>query len=260
VSVLEAFEARFGTQILEGYGLSETSPTITANQTRHGTRPGTVGHPVWGVEVEIADPTTEDEIVLLGVGERGEVVARGHAVFEGYLDDPEATERAVVDGWFRTGDIGEVDENGFVRITDRKKDVFKTSGGKYVSPALIEARFKSVCPVAGQFVVVGNERNYPAALVTLDPPAIEVWAQENGLGDKEYADIVATQEVHDLVARYVEEVNEGLNRWERVKRFAILDHDLTVDTGDLTPSLKLRRRKVLEKYADVVDGLYAAEH
>jgi len=87
-----------------------------------------------------------------------------------------------------------------------------------------------------------------------------VWAQENGLGDKEYADIVATQEVHDLVARYVEEVNEGLNRWERVKRFAILDHDLTVDTGDLTPSLKLRRRKVLEKYADVVDGLYAAEH
>ncbi|WP_312720717.1 long-chain fatty acid--CoA ligase [Mobilicoccus sp.] len=240
--------ASVGMPIIEGYGLTETSAATCVNRPTPGAHQhGSIGWPLPGTSIRIA--------------EDGEVLVKGPGVMTCYHGQPEATAEAFTpDGYFRTGDIGEVDEFGFVRITDRKKDVFKTSGGKYVSPALIEARFKSVCPVAGQFVVVGNERNYPAALVTLDPPAIEVWAQENGLGDKEYADIVATQEVHDLVARYVEEVNEGLNRWERVKRFAILDHDLTVDTGDLTPSLKLRRRKVLEKYADVVDGLYAAEH
>ncbi|WP_312719487.1 long-chain fatty acid--CoA ligase [Mobilicoccus sp.] len=179
VSVLEAFEARFGTQILEGYGLSETSPTITANQTRHGTRPGTVGHPVWGVEVEIADPTTEDEIVLLGVGERGEVVARGHAVFEGYLDDPEATERAVVDGWFRTGDIGVKDESGFISIVDRKTDLV-IRGGFNIYPREVEevlGRHPAVNMVAVVGVPDEVQGEEVCAVVTVNPGA-EVTAEE----------------------------------------------------------------------------------
>ncbi|MBP2475914.1 long-chain acyl-CoA synthetase [Crossiella equi] len=128
VSVLEAFEARFGTEILEGYGLSETSPTATVNQPVFGVKPGSVGHPIWGVEVEIADPGNDEEIVFLPVGDQGEIVIRGHNVFAGYLDNPEATAAAVIDGWFRTGDIGAKDEEGFISIVDRKKDLIIRSG------------------------------------------------------------------------------------------------------------------------------------
>lgn len=236
-----------GMQIIEGYGLTETSAATCVNRPLPGCHQhGSIGWPLPGTTIRIA--------------EDGEVLVKGPGVMTRYHGQPEATAEAFTsDGFFRTGDIGEIDEHGFVRITDRKKDVFKTSGGKYISPALIEARFKSICPVAGQFVVVGNERNYPAALVTLDPPAIEAWAAENGLGGRSYSEIVGSPQVHDLVERYVDELNEGLNRWERIKRFAILDHDLTIDSGDLTPSLKLRRRRVIEKYSDVVDDLYAAE-
>ncbi|GMA40338.1 long-chain-fatty-acid--CoA ligase [Mobilicoccus caccae] len=153
VAVLEAFEKRFGTTIHEGYGLSETSPTITVNQSRHGTRPGTVGHPVWGVEVEIADPAVEDEVVFMPTGERGEVVARGHAVFAGYLDDPEATRRAVVDGWFRTGDIGIKDSDGFISIVDRKTDLI-IRGGFNIYPREVEETFNRH-PAVDMVAVVG---------------------------------------------------------------------------------------------------------
>ncbi len=128
VAVIDQVRDRFGIEVTEGYGLSETSPTVTVNQAVYGVRPGTVGHPVWGVEVEIADAEIDEEVVLLGEGKRGEVVVRGHCVFEGYLDDPEATAAAIQDGWFRTGDIGEKDRDGFLTIVDRKKDLIIRAG------------------------------------------------------------------------------------------------------------------------------------
>ncbi|WP_226345865.1 long-chain-fatty-acid--CoA ligase [Agilicoccus flavus] len=173
VAVLEAFDARFDTTIHEGYGLSETSPTITVNQDRYGTRAGTVGHPVWGVEVEIADQGIEDEIVLLPTGERGEVVARGHAVFAGYLDDPEATSRAIVDGWFRTGDIGIKDEQGFLRIVDRKTDLI-IRGGFNVYPREVEESLIRH-PAVDMVAVIGlphdEQGEEVCAVVTLKPGA-----------------------------------------------------------------------------------------
>jgi len=239
--------AGIGMPILEGYGLTETAAATCVNRPLPGCHQhGSIGWPL---------PRTQARIA-----EDGELLIKGPGVMTRYHGQPEATDAVFTeDEFFHTGDIGEIDERGFVRITDRKKDVFKTSGGKYVSPAIIEARFKAVCPVAGQFVVVGNERNYAAALVTLDPDSISAWAKENGLGHLGYSELVSSPEVRALVEGYVEELNEGLNRWERIKRFAILDHDLTIESGDLTPSLKLRRRRVIAKYADVVDEMYAAE-
>ncbi len=236
--------ATVGMPIIEGYGLTETSAATCVNRPAAGRhRHGSVGWPLPGTEVRIADD--------------GEVLVKGPGVMARYHGQPEATSEVFTDdGFFRTGDVGEVDDRGFVRITDRKKDVFKTSGGKYISPATIESRFKGICPVVGQFVVVGNERNYAAALVTLDPQALEQWAAEHGHGGRDYADLATSQEARDLVQHYVDELNAGLNQWETIKRFTILDHDLTVDSGDLTPSLKLRRRSVIRKYSDTVDALY----
>ncbi len=162
---------------------------------------------------------------------------------EGYHNNPEATAEAIdADGWLHTGDIGELDERGFLRITDRKKDLFKTSGGKYVAPSAIEATFKGLCPYASQLIVEGAERNFVSALVTLDPDAIQGWAAANGLGGKSYPEIAGSPQAREMVQGYVDQLNAGLNRWETVKRFSILERDLTIEEGELTPSLKLRAR------------------
>jgi long-chain acyl-CoA synthetase len=160
------------------------------------------------------------------------------------------------DGWFHTGDIGEVDESGFLRITDRKKDLFKTSGGKYVAPSVIESMFKGICPYASQLVIEGDGRNFVSALITLDPDAIQGWAEHHDMRDRSYSEIVASPQVREMVQGYVDELNAKLNRWEQVKQFIILDHDLSVEEGDLTPSMKLKRRVVTRKYKDQLDTLY----
>ena len=232
-----------GMLVGEGYGLTESCAATTVNRTS-AYRYGTVGWPLPGTEVRIADD--------------GEVLLRGDGIMDGYHNNPEATSEVLdADGWFRTGDIGELDDRGFLKITDRKKDLFKTSGGKYVAPSMIESQFKGLCPFVSQFVVHGADRNFVSALVTLDPDAIQGWAVANGLGDRTYAEIVTSDKAHEMVQGYVDELNSGLNRWEQVKKFTILDSDLTVDSGELTPSLKLKRKVVSERYKDALDAHYA---
>lgn len=232
-----------GMLIAEGYGMTETSAASFVNRTR-AYRYGTVGWPLPGIEVRIA--------------EDGEVLLRGPGNMEGYHNNPDATAETIdPDGWLHTGDIGELDERGFLRITDRKKDLFKTSGGKYVAPAVIESTFKGLCPYASQLIVHGADRNFVSALITLDPDAIAGWAAQNGMEGASYRDVVTSDACREMVQGYVDQLNAGLNRWETIKKFTILESDLTVEQGELTPSLKLKRKVVAERYKDVLDSHYS---
>lgn len=205
-------------------------------------RAGTVGEPLHGFKVRIADD--------------GEVFVHGPGVMAGYHDNPEATAEALTeDGWLHTGDIGELDEQGRLRITDRKKELFKTSNGKYVAPALMEAEFKGLCPVASNLVVIGEGRPYVSALVALDEDALLAWAGRTGV-DGDYARVATDPRTRTLVQDYIDELNSSLNRWEQVKRFPILPRDLTVENAELTPSLKLRRKPVAANFADQVEANY----
>ena len=231
-----------GIHILEGYGLTETSAGSTVNPGE-GYRIGTVGTPLVGTEVRIADD--------------GEILLRGPGVMRGYHNLPEKTAEVLEsDGWFHTGDIGEVDKDGFVRITDRKKDMFKTSGGKYVAPSAVEGGFKAVCPFVSNILVIGNGRNYCTALISLDEAAIMPWAQSNGLGGKPYAEVCASSRVHDLIEGFVDRLNADLQRWQTIKRFSVLPRDLDIEHGELTPSLKVKRPAVEREYAEVIESMY----
>jgi long-chain acyl-CoA synthetase len=238
--VAEWFHAA-GILILEGYGLTETSAGSFVNHP-DDYKFGTVGPVFPGSEVRIA--------------EDGEVLIKGPGVMDGYHNLPEQTEETLSDGWLHTGDIGELDQDGFLRITDRKKDLFKTSGGKYIAPSTIEAQFKAICPYASQFLVHGSERNFCTALVTLDPDAIADWAERNGLGARPYAEIVADPKTQEMVGNYIDELNLRLNRWETIKKWIVLDHDLSVESGELTPSMKVKRKVVEDNYRDQIDALY----
>jgi long-chain acyl-CoA synthetase len=231
-----------GVLILEGYGLTETSAGTCVNRPDNF-KLGTVGLPLPGSEVKVAAD--------------GELLVRGPGMMDGYHRLDDMTARTLSDGWLRTGDIGTIDDEGFVRITDRKKDLFKTSGGKYVAPQIIEGKFKAVCPYASQFVVHGIDRNFCSAIVTLDPETIDGWAADNGLAGKPYAEIVTSEAAEEMVEDCVDTLNSKLNRWERIKEFIILDHDLTVEAGELTPSMKVKRKVVEERYRDQLDALYA---
>jgi long-chain acyl-CoA synthetase len=238
--IAEWFDAA-GMPILEGYGLTETSAGTTINRPDRY-RPGTVGIPVPGTQIRL--------------GEDGELLIKGPGVMRGYHNSPEQTAQVLSpDGWLHTGDIGVI-EDGFVRITDRKKDLIKTSGGKYVAPQAIEAQFKALCPYAAHLVVHGDGRNYITALVTLDPEAITTWAEQHGLAGKPYRQLVTSQAAVEMVQGHIDRLNARLNRWETIKKFAILPQDLTVEGGELTPSLKLKRKAVETSYADVLDSLY----
>ncbi len=234
-----------GLLILEGYGLTETMAATCVNRpVVGGYSYGSVGWPV---------PTTDVKIA-----EDGEILVKGPGVMRGYRNRPDATAEAFdSDGYFRTGDIGEIDESGFVKITDRKKDLFKTSGGKYIAPSQIESTFKGLCPYVSQILVHGEGRNYATALLTLDPDAITAWGAQNRMAGKSYAEITQSEGARELVQGYIDQLNSHLNRWETVKRFVILDRDLTVDEGELTPSLKLKRKVVAEKYKDDLESLYS---
>jgi long-chain acyl-CoA synthetase len=240
--IAEWFHAA-GILILEGYGLTETSAGAFVNHP-DSYKIGTVGTVFPGSRVRLGDG---DEIQVSGPN-----------VMDGYHNMPDETaETLTEDGWLRTGDKGALDSEGFLTITGRIKELFKTSGGKYIAPPAIEAKFKAVCPYASQFMVFGNERNYCVALVTLDPDAIEGWASENGLGGKPYEEIVADAKTRDMVQGYVDQLNGQLNRWETIKKFELLDHDLSVESGELTPSMKVKRNVVEQNYADAIDKLYA---
>ena len=178
---------------------------------------------------------------------------------DGYHNLPEETAKTLTeDGWLKTGDKGAPTPDGYLRITGRIKVLFKTSGGKYIAPPAIEAKFKAICPYASQFMVFGNERNFVVALITLDPDALPGWAAENGVSG-DYTEIVRSDACKAMVAGYVDELNKNLNRWETIKKWELLDHDLTVESGELTPSMKVKRNVVEDNYKDVISGFYPSE-
>jgi acyl-CoA synthetase (AMP-forming)/AMP-acid ligase II len=177
---------------------------------------------------------------------------QGPAHHEG-LPQPRYRERVVADA----GRLGRIDEDGFLFITGRKKELFKTSGGKYVAPPHIEGTFKGISALTSQILVHGNDRNFCSALITLDPDGVAEWAAAHGMAGKSYAEVVASPEIHDLVAGQIEELNSKLNRWETIKKFAILDHDLTVENGEITPSMKVKRNVVEANNKAILDGFYA---
>jgi len=233
-----------GLLVLEGYGLTETSAVSCVNNPRV-TRFGTVGPPIPGTQVRIADD--------------GEILVKGPGVMRGYHNAAEATAEALKDGWFATGDIGELDEKGYLRITDRKKDLIKTSGGKYIAPQKVEGVLMAVCPYLSQVIVHADGRKYATALITLDPEAIQGWAKEEGLSYSSVAELARSQEVHDLIDGFIAQGNQELERWETIKKFEILATELSVDEGEVTPSMKVRRKAVEKKYADVLNSMYDAD-
>lgn len=231
-----------GIVILEGYGMTENAAGATVNHPDDN-RIGTVGSPFPGTEVRI--------------GDGGEVQLKGPHIMAGYHNLPDATSDAFTeDGWLRTGDKGELDADGYLRITGRIKELFKTSGGKYIAPPAIEAKFKAICPYVSQFMVFGAERNFVVALITLDPDAIAGWAQENGMPGASYTEIVRSEKVRAMIGDYVEELNSHLNRWETIKKWELLDHDLTIESGELTPSLKVKRAVVEKNNSELIDSFY----
>jgi long-chain acyl-CoA synthetase len=231
-----------GLPILEGYGLTENTAAACI------VRPddlvfGSVGQPVPGTQVMIADD--------------GEVLLRGPHVMRGYRNLPDVNaETLLPDGWLATGDIGQFDDKGRLKITDRKKDLVKTSGGKYIAPGQIAAQFKAISALASNLVVHANNRNFASALVSLDPDALTKFASEHGLtGD--YAALSQTPEVRAAIQADIDTLNEGLNRWETIKKFTILDRDLSEEAGELTASLKVKRKVVEDHFADLLDAMYA---
>lgn len=240
--IAEWFHAA-GILILEGYGLTESSAGSFVNHPDEY-KFGSVGTVFPGSQVRL--------------GEGDEVQIKGPGVMDGYHNLPDVTaETLTEDGWLRTGDKGSLDADGFLTITGRIKELFKTSGGKYVAPPAIEAKFKALCPYASQFMVFGEERNYCVALVTLDPDAVVEWAKENDVAG-DYTAIVNDPKTVAMVQGYVDQLNGQLNRWETIKKFRLLDHDLTVESGELTPSLKVKRNVVEERNAKLIEEMYAS--
>ncbi|MFC7273231.1 AMP-dependent synthetase/ligase [Paractinoplanes rhizophilus] len=237
------FFAAANLPIMEGYGMTETSAGNFVNRAGQ-LKIGTVGQALGDLECKIDSD--------------GEVLLRGAPVMRGYHNLPQETEEAFTeDGWLRTGDIGELDDEGYLKITDRKKDLVKTSGGKYIAPSAIEGMFKAVCPYTSQAVIVGQARNYVTMLISLDEEAILGWAKGGPLDGKAYAEIVAATETEQLIDGYVKELNLKLNRWETVKKFAILPRDLSIEAGEVTPSMKIKRRNVETNFATQIDQMYA---
>ena len=230
-----------GVPIFEGYGLSETSPVITVNTPDH-VKLGTVGRTVPRVTVEIAAD--------------GEILAKGPNIMKGYWNLPEATRETIdAEGWFHTGDIGEVDSEGFLRITDRKKELIVNANGKNIAPAPIENALKA-SPYIAQAVVIGDRRKFLSALLVPDFDTLSGWAGKQGL-PADRPSLLARSEVRSLLAKEVENVNKGLAKFEHVVAWDLLPEEFTIETGELTPTLKVKRRIVNQKYGDVIDRLYA---
>jgi len=231
-----------GLIVLEGYGLTETTPILTVNRPDRF-RFGTVGLPL--------------DIVSLKIADDGEILAKGPNIALGYYKRPEETRSAWdSEGWFHTGDIGEIDSDGFLRITDRKKDLIKTSGGKYVAPQKVENLLKTQ-PHISQAVVIGDRRRYCVALLTLDAAEVEAWAAKQGISlPADRAAWAHDERVRALIESEVAAANRHLASYESVKYFRIVPHDFTVESGELTPSLKVKRKVIAERYRDLIEEMY----
>jgi long-chain acyl-CoA synthetase len=240
--IAEWFDAA-GLLILEGYGLTESSGAGFINRPGNY-KLGTVGLPFEGTEVRIS--------------KAGEVQFRSDCVMAGYHHMDDATAEALSDdGWLSTGDQGKLDDDGFLSITGRIKELFKLSNGKYVAPPAIEAKFATLCPYASQFMVFGEGKNFAVALITLDEDSIGGWAKDHGLSGKPYEELTKSDAVHDMIDEDIKKLNASLNRWETIKKFAVLDHDLSVEGGQLTPSLKVKRGVVADQNKETLDGFYS---
>jgi long-chain acyl-CoA synthetase len=238
--ILEFFDAA-GVLVVEGWGMTETSTAATISRAE-AFKWGTVGKPFPGCEIRIADD--------------GEILVKGPNVFQGYYKNEEATRETLVDGWLHTGDIGEIDADGYIKITGRKKDIIITAGGKNITPANLEAEIKQH-PLVSQCVVIGDRRPYLVALITLDPEEAAKYAAEHGLGD-DLAALAGNAELRASISSHIEEINQRFARVEQVKKFEILPQDLSQVGGELTPTMKVKRNVVADKYSTEVDALYAA--
>ncbi len=233
--------------ILEGYGLTETSPVISVNCLINGVKFGTVGTVIDGVEVKIA--------------EDGEILAKGPNVMMGYYNQPEKTKEVLEDdGWFHTGDIGEMVDGKYLKITDRKKEIFKTSGGKYIIPQVMENKFKESRFIE-QIMVIGEGKKHPAALIVPQYEFVQDWLKrkEIKLSDDSNASLIANQEVIDRIQEEVDHYNKGFGKFEQIKKFALLENEMAVETGELTPTLKLKRKIILEIHKAKVNEIYGDE-
>jgi long-chain acyl-CoA synthetase len=238
---LAQWYATVGIRIHEGYGLTETSPVIAVN-TPINHRIGTVGKTLPNLEVRIADD--------------GEILVRGPSVFKGYWNRADETQSAFLDGWFKTGDIGNIDADGYLSVTDRKKELIKTSGGKFIAPQPIESSLK-LNPLVGAAAIVGDRRKFASVIVSPNFPVLEEWAGNNHVAFTSRSEIIANAKVQALYQDVVEEVNKSLARFEKLKRVLLVADEFTPDNGALTPTMKLRRRVVEERYRAQIDELYA---
>jgi long-chain acyl-CoA synthetase len=237
--ILEFFYAA-GVPVLEGWGMTETTGVGTVGTLDHF-KFGTVGRALPGVEIKIA--------------EDGEILCKGPHIFREYWRNPEATEETMSDGWLRTGDLGELDDEGYLKITGRKKDIIITAGGKNLTPANIENDLKQ-SPFISQAVMYGDRKPFPVAMITLDPEEIIPWAKEQGLPE-DMESLAENEKVHEIVQAELDRANSNYARVEQIKKFTILDHDLSVETGELTPSLKVKRNVIYDRYGDLFESLYS---
>ena len=229
--------------IMEGYGLTETSPVISVNRFQEeGRKFGTAGLLIDGVEVKIA--------------EDGEILCKGPNVMMGYYKRPDLTEQDVVDGWYHTGDIGLLTEDHFLKITDRKKELFKTSGGKYVAPLAIENKLKE-SPFIEQVMLIGADKKFVSALIVPSFPNIKDWARKNGISETNNDELLHNPKINQFFKELVESYNKFFNHVEQVKKFELLAHEWSIDTGELTPKMSLKRKVVMEKYRNAIERIYA---
>jgi long-chain acyl-CoA synthetase len=231
-----------GIPVMEGYGLTETSPVISVNDERNnGWKIGSVGRVIGGVEVKIASD--------------GEILCKGPNVMMGYYKDPEKTNEVIIDGYFHTGDIGEIDGDGFLRITDRKKEMFKTSGGKYVAPQLLENSFKQSRFIE-QAMVIGDGEKMPAAFIQPNYEFLSEWAKRHHIEFADNSQLISNEKVQARFQEEVDKTNEKFAKWEKVKQFRLTPDIWTVDEGHLTPTMKLKRKVIKEKYLDLYNDIY----
>jgi long-chain acyl-CoA synthetase len=245
-AALQARLAQFfngaGIPVYEGYGLTETSPVITVNTENQAgmLRIGTVGKPLQDVEVKIA--------------EDGEILCKGPNVMIGYYKDPERTDEVLKNGWFHTGDIGEI-KDGFLRITDRKKEIFKTSGGKYVAPQLIENALKESILIE-QVIVIGEGQKFPAALIVPNFEAVQSWCKKHEVKYESPSQIIEEEVFQKRLQRDIDKANQRFGKWEQIKAFRLLDDPFTIEEGELTPTMKLKRKPIKEKYSSIIESIY----
>ncbi len=233
-----------GVPVMEGYGLTETSPVATVNASHNkGLMIGTVGRVIDGVEVKIADD--------------GEILIKGPNVMIGYYKQPEKTKEVLADdGWFSTGDIGKFVGDGFLKITDRKKEIFKTSGGKYIAPQMMENKFKESRFIE-QIMVIGESQKHPAAFVVPNFEFLEDWCVRKKVPFNSNSEVIKNEKVIARIKRELDHYNESFGNWEQVKKFELVDSTWSVDTKELTPTLKLKRKFIMDKYKDLFDKIYA---